>query len=117
MPRQPAPGIPSSLRARQRDQRDPALRWLEERANAAALMLDIFGNRGYRALNVEVGLVAQSIYLTATALSIGCGAALGFDQSALTKALGLDGSDLRAQLALIVGHERPNRAGFDYSLV
>ena len=80
-------------------------------------MLDTYGNRGYRALNTEVGLVAQSIYLTATALSIGCGAALGFDQSALTRALELDGSDLRMQLALLTGHERQNRASFDYRLV
>jgi len=80
-------------------------------------MLDTFGNRGYRALNVEVGLVAQSQYLTATALSIGCGAIFGFDHSALTSVFGLDGSDLRAQLAVVTGHEGQYRASFDYRLV
>ena len=80
-------------------------------------MLSVYGNRGYRMLNVEVGMVAQSMYLAATALSVGCGAVLGFEQHALSKVLGLDGSDERTLLAFLVGHEREGLASFDYRLV
>jgi SagB-type dehydrogenase family enzyme len=81
-------------------------------AEAAALLviagrpervLEACGNRGYRILNAEVGLVAQSIYLASTALKISCGAALGFDNLFLNEALGLGGSDERSLLFLLVG--------------
>jgi len=80
-------------------------------------MLKVYGNRGYRILNAEVGLVAQSIYMASTALSFGCGAALGFDNVALNKVLGLNDSDERSILFLLTGHEREGNADFDYRLI
>jgi SagB-type dehydrogenase family enzyme len=80
-------------------------------------MLDVFGNRGYRILNAEVGMAAQRIYMAAAALDIGCGAVLGFDNRAMNKALALDTSDQSTLLLLLVGHERLDRADFDGRLL
>ena len=80
-------------------------------------ILEVYGNRGYRVLNAEVGMVAQSIYMAASALSCGCGAALGFNNMALNEAAGLTGTDDRAILIVIVGHERQHVGNFDYRLV
>lgn len=79
-------------------------------------MLAAYGNRGYRLLNAETGLVAQGIYLVATALSVACGAALGFDNIAINTALGLDGSGQKTLLFVFVGHERPMGGDIDYRL-
>jgi SagB-type dehydrogenase family enzyme len=76
-------------------------------------MLEAYGSRGYRALNIEAGMTAQTIYLVATTLSLGCGAALGFDNLAMNEALGLAGTDLRSLLFIMVGHECQNHAGFN----
>jgi SagB-type dehydrogenase family enzyme len=74
------------------------------------------GNRGYRLLNSEVGATAQTTYTAAAALGVGCGAVLGFDNIAMDEALGLDGSDERTFLFVLLGHERADRADFDYRL-
>ena len=76
-------------------------------------MLETYGSRGYRALNIEAGMITQTIYLVATALSLGCGAALGFDFLAMNEALGLAGTDLRSLLFIMVGPERRNNACFN----
>ncbi|HLX41063.1 MAG TPA: SagB family peptide dehydrogenase [Ktedonobacteraceae bacterium] len=80
-------------------------------------MLEVYGNRGYRVLNAEVGMVAQGIYLAATALSFGCGAALGFNNAALNTMLGLDGTDEKTLLYLLTGHERRETARFNCRLI
>jgi SagB-type dehydrogenase family enzyme len=80
-------------------------------------MLATYGNRGYRILNAEVGLVAQNIYLISTALGVNCGAALGFDNIALNQALGLDASDEQSVLFLLVGPAPEGSAGFAAPLV
>jgi SagB-type dehydrogenase family enzyme len=80
-------------------------------------MLEAYGNRGYRLLCAEVGMVAQGLYMTSTALSFGCGAILGFNNVEINKALGLDGTDERSFLLLPVGHQRPGDASFDLPLV
>lgn len=80
-------------------------------------MLDVYGARGYRVLNAEVGLVAQTIYMAAAALSLGCGAILGFDNIAINAALHLDTSDEGPLLCMLVGRERSQVAEFDYRLV
>jgi SagB-type dehydrogenase family enzyme len=80
-------------------------------------MLATYGNRGYRILNAEVGLVAQHIYLISAALGVNCGAALGFDNLALNQALGLVGSNERSILFLLVGPAPEGSAGFASSLV
>ncbi|GCF12063.1 hypothetical protein KDI_56270 [Dictyobacter arantiisoli] len=76
-------------------------------------MLEAYGSRGYRALNIEAGMIAQTIYLVATASSLGCGAALGFNFLAMNEALELAGTDLRSLLFIMVGPERRNNACFN----
>lgn len=80
-------------------------------------MLEVYGNRGYRIFNAEVGMVAQSIYMAASSLSVGCGAALGFNNRALNTVLGYDGTDQRTILFLLIGHERQGNADFDFRLI
>ncbi|MFE0878326.1 SagB family peptide dehydrogenase [Streptomyces smyrnaeus] len=76
------------------------------------------GPRGHRLLNAEVGAVAQATYLAAAALGTGCGAALGFDYEAVHTALApAVGPDTWPLLALMTGHERPDRPRFDAPLV
>jgi SagB-type dehydrogenase family enzyme len=75
-------------------------------------MLEVYGNRGVRIINAEVGLMAQGLYMAATALSFNCGAALGFDNIALNTALGLDGTDQRSFLFLMVGNGPDGNANF-----
>ncbi|HVB25160.1 MAG TPA: SagB family peptide dehydrogenase [Ktedonobacteraceae bacterium] len=76
-------------------------------------MLAVYGNRGYRLLNAEVGMVAQSIYMAATAMSFGCGATLGFSNVGVNKILRLEGTERRSLLFLLTGHEREGSAHFD----
>ncbi|QBD82832.1 SagB/ThcOx family dehydrogenase [Ktedonosporobacter rubrisoli] len=76
-------------------------------------MLEVYGNRGYRILNAEVGMAAQSIYMAAAALSCACGAALGFNNGALNTVLHLDQTQEKTLLFLMVGHERFPSADFD----
>ena len=80
-------------------------------------MLEIYGNRGYRILNAEVGLVAQSLYMASAALSFGCGAALGFDNMAMNEVLALNDADEKSILFLLMGHERAGNADFEYRLI
>jgi SagB-type dehydrogenase family enzyme len=80
-------------------------------------MLQVFGNRGARILNAEVGLVAQHIYMATTAVSVGCGAVLGFDNIALNGLLGLDGTDQTSLLLLLVGPQRKQHGRFAYQLI
>jgi SagB-type dehydrogenase family enzyme len=80
-------------------------------------MLEVYGNRGYRLLNAEAGLVAQGLYMVSTALSLACGAALGFDNTALNSVLGLDQTGQQTLLFVLVGHELSQTGDFDYRLV
>jgi len=80
-------------------------------------MLAVYGNRGYRLLNAEVGMVAQGLYMAATAMSVACGAALGFDNIALNTLLGLDDTGQQTLLFLMAGHERQQIGDFNYRLV
>lgn len=79
--------------------------------------LDAYGSRGYRVINSEVGALAQTAYTAAAALGVGCGAVLGFDNIAIDTAVGLDDGDERTFLYVLLGHERVDRADFDYRLV
>jgi SagB-type dehydrogenase family enzyme len=79
--------------------------------------LRLYGGRGYRVLNAEVGAVAQTAYVAACAAGVGCGAVLGFDNIAIDESVGLDRGDERTFLFLLLGHERTDPAGFDYRLV
>ena len=75
------------------------------------------GSRGYRILNAEVGALAQTAYVASAALGVGCGVVLGFDNIAIDEAVGLDGTDERTFLFVLLGHERRDRADFDYRLL
>ncbi|WP_069813256.1 SagB family peptide dehydrogenase [Streptomyces sp. TP-A0874] len=80
-------------------------------------ILRAYGSRGYRVVNSEVGAVAQTAYVAASALGVGCGTVLGFDNIAIDEAVGLDGTDERTFLFVLLGHERADRADFDSRLV
>lgn len=80
-------------------------------------MLHVYGNRGYRILNAEAGLLAQGMYLVCAAMAIACGTVLGFANVALNSALGFDGTDLKTLLFVLVGHESSHRADIDSRLV
>lgn len=77
----------------------------------------VFGNRGVRILNAEVGLVAQHVYMAAAALGVGCGAVLGFDNVAVNRLLGLGGSGQTSLLLLPVGPHRGGHGRFDFRLI
>ncbi|MBY8872562.1 nitroreductase family protein [Micromonospora sp. PLK6-60] len=79
-------------------------------------VLDVLGPRGYRVLNAEVGTLAQRAYLAATAQRLGCGAVLGFDNVAMNTALGLDGTDERTVLFLLLGRHPEATADLAYRL-
>ncbi|MEV1329443.1 SagB family peptide dehydrogenase [Micromonospora costi] len=79
-------------------------------------MLGALGPRGYRILNAEVGTVAQRVYCAATAQRLGCGAVLGFDNVAMNTALGLDGTDERTVLFLLLGRHPETAADLVYQL-
>ncbi|MBM0278111.1 nitroreductase family protein [Micromonospora tarensis] len=79
-------------------------------------VLDVFGPRGYRILNAEVGTVAQRAYCAASAQDLGCGAVLGFDNVAMNTALGLDGTDERTVLFLLLGRHPQTSADVTYRL-
>ncbi|MFG3254761.1 nitroreductase family protein [Streptomyces sp. NPDC048172] len=80
-------------------------------------VLDATGPRGYRLLNAEIGALAQSVYLTATAHGLSCGAALGFDYEKMANRLGKGPeNDTWPLLLLMTGHERPTQAEFDARL-
>lgn len=79
-------------------------------------VLDALGPRGYRVLNAEVGTVAQRVYCAATAQRLGCGAVLGFDNVAMNTALGLDGTDERTVLFLLLGRHPDTAADLVYRL-
>jgi SagB-type dehydrogenase family enzyme len=79
--------------------------------------VEAYGSRGYRVLNAEVGAVAQTAYVAAAAAGVGCGAVLGFDNLAIDEAVGLDRTDERTFLFVLLGHERADSADFDYRLI
>lgn len=78
-----------------------------------AWMLEAYGNRGYRMLNIEAGLVAQSASIAASTLALGCCTVLGFDNLAMNEVLGLTETNLRSLLFLLVGPERLQTASFN----
>ena len=79
-------------------------------------LVQAYGARGYRMLSVEVGELAQTSYLAATARGLGIGAVLGLDNLAVDEFLGIEQTDERSMLFLLLGHERAGRAGYDHGL-
>ncbi|MEU3281372.1 nitroreductase family protein [Streptomyces antibioticus] len=79
-------------------------------------VLDAVGERGYRLAVGTAGAVAQSFYLAATALGLGAGVALGFDNVSYAERLGLADGDEAPLLIMALGHERPRPADFRHEL-
>ncbi|WP_411093340.1 nitroreductase family protein [Streptomyces sp. 049-1] len=79
-------------------------------------VLDVLGDRGYRLAVGTVGAVAQSFYLAASALGLGAGVALGFDNVSFAERLGLSDTDEAPLLIMALGHERPTPADFRHEL-
>ncbi|QDO87343.1 SagB/ThcOx family dehydrogenase [Ornithinimicrobium ciconiae] len=74
-------------------------------------IIEHYGPRGLRLQNAAIGAATQYGYLAATARGLGCGAALGFDNTSYGEAFGtasLEADDTTAEwpmLILMVGHE------------
>ncbi|MFI6639278.1 SagB family peptide dehydrogenase [Streptomyces sp. NPDC050504] len=79
-------------------------------------VLDAVGDRGYRLVNAAIGAVSQSVYTAASALELGCGVALGFDNISYIEELGLEGTGEAPLLIMMIGHERPAPADFHYAI-
>lgn len=80
-------------------------------------MIDTVGSRGYRIVNLEIGLVVQSIYLAASGMGIGCGAILGLDNINMNSILGLAGSDQDTLLFVMIGNQTTSHANYDFRLL
>ncbi|MER6677472.1 nitroreductase family protein [Streptomyces sp. NPDC000983] len=80
-------------------------------------VLDAVGDRGYRLVNAVVGAVAQTFYTAASALGLGAGVALGFDNISYIEELGLEGTGEAPLLIMLLGNERPQPADFRSELV
>ncbi|MFB7324518.1 MULTISPECIES: nitroreductase family protein [unclassified Streptomyces] len=79
-------------------------------------VLDALGDRGYRLAVGTAGAVAQSFYLAASALGLGAGVALGFDNVSFVERLGLAKGDEAPLLVMALGHERPEPADFRHEI-
>ena len=76
-----------------------------------------FGQRGVRVMNSEAGILAHRAYLACAALSLGCGAMLGFDAAAISAALGLNIAEDVPLLLILIGGRRSRAVAFDFQLV
>ncbi|MFB7234582.1 nitroreductase family protein [Streptomyces sp. NPDC056269] len=79
-------------------------------------VLDAVGDRGYRLAVGTAGAVAQTFYLAASALSLGAGVALGFDNVSFVERLGLEGTEEAPLLIMPLGNERPGPADFRHEI-
>ncbi|MEV7955556.1 nitroreductase family protein [Streptomyces sp. NPDC058316] len=79
-------------------------------------VLDAVGDRGYRLVNATVGAIAQTAYTAASAVGIGCGVALGFDNISYIEELSLAGTGEAPLLIMMIGNERPAPADFRYEI-
>ncbi|MFJ6103169.1 nitroreductase family protein [Streptomyces sp. NPDC092359] len=81
-----------------------------------AAVLDAVGDRGYRLAVGTAGAVAQTFYLAASALSLGAGVALGFDNVSFVERLDLAGTEEAPLLIMPLGNERPGPADFRHEI-
>ncbi|WP_405983401.1 nitroreductase family protein [Streptomyces sp. NBC_00872] len=79
-------------------------------------VLDAVGDRGYRLVNGTIGAVAQTFYTAASALGLGAGVALGFDNISYVEELGLDRTGEDPLLIMLLGNERARPADFRYEI-
>ncbi|MFE4579621.1 SagB family peptide dehydrogenase [Streptomyces chartreusis] len=81
-----------------------------------AAVLDAVGDRGYRLVNATVGAIAQTLYTASSAMELGCGVALGFDNISYIEELGLDDTGEAPLLIMMIGNERPDPADFRHEI-
>ncbi|MGW6598761.1 SagB/ThcOx family dehydrogenase [Streptomyces sp. NPDC055036] len=81
-----------------------------------AAVLDAVGDRGYRLVNGTIGAVAQTFYTVASALGLGAGVALGFDNISYIEELDLERTGEKPLLIMLLGNERPRPADFRYEI-
>ncbi|NKI44295.1 SagB family peptide dehydrogenase [Streptomyces physcomitrii] len=79
-------------------------------------VLDAVGDRGYRLVAGTVGAVSQTFYTAASALGLGAGVALGFDNISYVEELGLQDGDEAPLLIMLLGNERPRPAEFRHEI-
>jgi SagB-type dehydrogenase family enzyme len=79
-------------------------------------VLASWGSRGLRIMNAEAGMVAQRCYTAASALGLGCGAALGLDATQINRAVGVDGENESSILLIFIGHQVPSAYAYDFRL-
>jgi len=70
--------------------------------------LEILGDRGYRTIHLEAGIIGQNIYLSATSLGLGCTGIGAFYDDDINELLDFKGTDKRVVYELIVGHPVPD---------
>ena len=73
-----------------------------------------WGGRGLRIMNAEAGMVAERCYVAASALGLGCGAALGLDATRINRVLGIDGEKESSILLIFIGHQAPSAYAYDF---
>lgn len=79
-------------------------------------VLDAVGDRGYRLYGATTGAVSQAFYTVCTALGLGCGVALGFDNVSYVEQLGLERTGETPLLIMLLGHERSRPADFRHEI-
>jgi SagB-type dehydrogenase family enzyme len=79
-------------------------------------VLDAVGERGYNLVNATIGAVAQHFYLSAAALDLGAGVALGFDNISYIEYLGIAATGEAPLLIMMLGNERPDSGDYRYEL-
>ena len=66
-------------------------------------------------MNATIGAIAQNLYVAATALDLGAGVALGFDNVSYVEQLALPDGELPL-LIMLLGVDRPGSAHFRYEI-
>ncbi|MFC4494972.1 nitroreductase family protein [Streptomyces ovatisporus] len=79
-------------------------------------VLDAVGDRGYRLYGATTGAVSQAFYTVCTALGLGSGVALGFDNVSYIERLRLERTGETPLLIMLLGHERPRPADFRHEI-
>ncbi|MEV6316299.1 SagB family peptide dehydrogenase [Streptomyces sp. NPDC051776] len=81
-----------------------------------AAVLDAVGDRGYRLVNATIGAMAQTLYTASSAMELGCGVALGFDNISYIEELGIEDTGEAPLLIMMIGNERPDPADFRHEI-
>ncbi|MEU6083222.1 SagB family peptide dehydrogenase [Streptomyces sp. NPDC047108] len=79
-------------------------------------VLDAVGDRGYRLVNATIGAVAQTLYTATSAMELGCGVALGFDNISYIEEFGIEDTGEAPLLIMMIGNERPDPADFRHEI-